>query len=56
MDKECTDLIDLWYEGEYQRVADAINAGWSPAKIAKFMLYFIRYVGMKDGEVLCKLL
>ena len=50
-------LTDLWYEGEYLKIGKIIiDENWSPSEVAEFCLYFAKYVGLNDLELLCKLL
>lgn len=50
-------LTDLWYNGKYIEVGDIIRAEqWNSRKVAEFCLYFVKYVGLKEFEVLHKFL
>lgn len=51
------DMTELWHEGEYQQVATIIvNEDWPPRRVAEFVVYFSKYVGIDDSQVLCKLI
>lgn len=51
------ELTELWYANEYQLVADTINnEAWDTYRVANFMLYFVKYVGLNESKILCKLL
>lgn len=50
-------LTDLWYKGEYLEVGRIINAEhWPPSRVAEFSLYFVKYLGVKEFELLHKFL
>jgi hypothetical protein len=50
-------LTDLWHNGKYVEVGDIIRAEqWNAGKVAEFCLYFVKYVGLKEFEVLYKFL
>lgn len=47
------ELTELWHEGEYLKVGDAIrNEMWEASRVAEFCAYFSKYVGSKELEVL----
>ena len=51
------DLTELWNDGSFTKVGEIINnESWSPNRVANFCAYFIKYVGLRDLEVLCKLI
>jgi hypothetical protein len=50
-------LTDLWSNGKYIEVGDIIRAeSWKPSRIAEFCLYFVKYMGLREFELLHKFL
>jgi len=50
-------LTDLWSNGKYNEVGDIIRAeNWKPSQIAEFCLYFVKYMGLREFEILHKFL
>jgi hypothetical protein len=50
-------LTDLWSNGKYIEVGDIIRAeNWQPSRIAEFCLYFVKYMGLREFELLHKFL
>lgn len=50
-------LTDLWSNGKYTEVGDIIRAeDWKAARIAEFCLYFVKYLGLREFELLYKFL
>ena len=57
MKTEHIKLTDLWYQGEYLKVGNIIKEeNWSSSEVAEFCLYFVKYVGLKEFELLYKFL
>jgi hypothetical protein len=57
MKTEYIKLTDLWYDGKYLEVGNVIREeNWKPNEIAEFCLYFVKYVGLKEFELLHKFL
>jgi hypothetical protein len=57
MNTEYIKLTDLWNDGEYLEIGNIIREEqWSPSKVAEFCLYFVKYVGLRDFELLHKFL
>ena len=58
MNYENIDLTDLWMDGEYEQVAGIIRDSkefQESDRLIDFCLYFHKYVGCKQLEVLQKL-
>ena len=54
---EFIELTEMWHDGLYTKVGNIINnEGWSRSRVAEFCLYFNRYVGGRQLEVLYKFL
>jgi len=52
------ELTDLWFEGEYEQVAEIIRDSkdfLEKDRLIDFCLYFDKYVGRRELEVLQKL-
>lgn len=50
-------LTDLWHQGDYNQVGNIIkNENWEASRVAEFCLYFAKYMGLKEFEVLYKFL
>lgn len=50
-------LTDLWHEGKFLEVGKIIkDEEWPSSRVAEFCLYFSKYVGLRDFEVLYKFL
>ena len=52
------ELTDLWFEGEYEQVAEIIRDSkdfLEKDRLTDFCLYFDKYVGRRELEVLQKL-
>ncbi len=57
MNTEYIVLTDLWHEGKYLEVGKIINKEqWSPVRVAEFCLYFVKYMGLREFELLHKFL
>lgn len=57
MNTEFIVLTDLWSNGKYIEVGDIIRAeNWSASRIAEFCLYFVKYLGLREFELLHKFL
>jgi len=57
MKTEHIQLTDLWHKGEYLKVGKIIKEeNWSSSEVAEFCLYFVKYVGLKEFELLYKFL
>lgn len=57
MNTEFIVLTDLWSNGKYTEVGDIIRAeDWKAARIAEFCLYFVKYLGLREFELLYKFL
>jgi hypothetical protein len=50
-------LTELWQDGKYNNVANTINnENWSPRRVAEFCVYFNKYLGTEQLNILHKLL
>lgn len=57
MKTEYIALTDLWHQGKYLEVGEIINEeNWSPVRVAEFCLYFVKYMGLREFELLHKFL
>ena len=57
MNTEFIVLTDLWSNGKYNEVGDIIRAeSWQPSRVAEFCLYFVKYMGIREFEILYKFL
>ena len=57
MNTEFIVLTDLWSNGKYIEVGDIIRIeNWNPSRIAEFCLYFLKYMGLREFELLHKFL
>lgn len=57
MKTEYIKLTELWQNGNYAEVGNIIHAeNWPPAQVAEFCLYFLKYLGIKEFELLYKFL
>jgi hypothetical protein len=51
------ELTEMWQDGDYLGVGEVIfNEDWGSARVAEFCLYFNKYVGNKQFQVLHKFL
>lgn len=50
---EFIDLTELWQDGKYSEVGDAIR-GWNARQVAEFCAYFSKYLGTSQLELLYK--
>lgn len=51
------DMTDMWYHCEFTLMVDRIeHERWTIHRVADFMVYFIKYMGMDQARVLCKML
>ena len=58
MNYENIDLTDLWFDGEYEQVAGIIRDSkefLEKDRLIDFCIYFDKYVGRKELQVLQKL-
>ena len=56
---ENIDLTDLWFNGEYEQVAEIIRDSkefLEKDRLIDFCLYFDKYVGRRELQVLQKLI
>jgi hypothetical protein len=50
-------LTDLWQDGFFSEVGDIISSEkWTQSRTAEFCLYFSKYLGLREFEVLYKFL
>jgi len=57
MKTEFLTLTELWQEGDYVEVGDIIfSEDWSHSRLAEFCLYFCKYLGLREFELLYKFL
>lgn len=57
MKTEFIKLTELWQDGDYAEVGDIIfTEDWSHARLAEFCLYFVKYIGLNEFQVLYKFL
>ena len=57
MNTEFIALTEMWQDRNYSEVANIVNdSNWSNSKLASFCIYFVKYLGLKELEVLQKLL
>lgn len=50
-------LTELWQDGDYFEVGEIIFAeGWSHSRVAEFCLYFSKYIGINEFQLLYKFL
>lgn len=57
MNTEYIKLTDLWQDGNYLKVGEIIrDENWSHSQVAEFCLYFVKYIGLKEFELLHKFL
>lgn len=57
MKTDYIELTDLWHKGKYLEVGKIINEEqWSPFRVAEFCLYFVKYMGLREFELLHKFL
>ena len=57
MNTEFIVLTDLWSNGKYIEVGDIIRAeSWTSSRVAEFCLYFVKYMGLREFELLHKFL
>jgi hypothetical protein len=50
-------LTEMWHDCLYNEIGDVmVTEQWTPAEVAEFCAYFMRYVGTKPLEILYKFL
>ena len=49
------DLTELWQDGKYSEVGDAIR-GWNARQVTEFCAYFSKYLGTTQLDILYKFL
>lgn len=50
-------LTELWQEGKYSEVAEIIfQEDWDNSKTAEFCAYFAKYLGLKELDILWRML
>jgi hypothetical protein len=57
MNSEFIVLTETWQNGNYDEVADIVNnSNWSHAELTSFCIYFVKYLGVQELEILQKIL
>lgn len=50
-------LTELWRDNKYLKVAQLINdSNWTPQQTAEFCAYMAQYLGLKELNILYKIL
>lgn len=54
---EFINLTEMWKDGKYAEVGDIIfKENWSHSRVAEFCLYFAKYLGLKELDILVRIL